>query len=181
MGASDKFGHFPDIDSSVAPSDLKTWSIAPDDAAALTDSDLATQTNLRKIAEQRAHEIQARCNALQAKLAAQEKRAKRKAPEDSATASRDAYVQPKKRSTPPAQPITDILASQNPPSSDDDSRSDDEVSKPDEKPYAKQPTFDELNSVVCEYKSGRLRPSFDGNVTYKICAEMCEEEADEID
>ena len=181
MGASDEFGHFPDIDSSVAPSDLKAWSIAPDDAAALANSDLATQTNLRKIAEQRALEIQARCDALQAKLAAQEKRMKRKAPEDSAKASHATSAHPKKRSTPPAQPLSDILASQKPPSSAEDSPSDDEVGTPNEEPYAKQPTFEDLNSVLCEYKSGRLRPSFDGNISYKICAEMCEEEADDID
>ena len=181
MGASDEFGHFPDIDSSVAPSDLKAWSIAPDDAAELANSNLATQTNLRKIAEQRALEIQARCAALQAKLDAQrEKLGKRKAPEDSALDSHASFFLPKKRATPPAQPLIDVLASQKPPSSADDSRSDDEVNTPEES-YAKQPTFEQLNSVLCEYKSGRLCPSFDGDISFKICAEMCEEEADEID
>ena len=181
MGDSDEFGHFPDIDSSVAPSDLKAWSIAPDDADAQAESDLTVQTNLRRIAEQRTIEIEARCYALQKKLDARKNLKKRKAVAHAAGAARAGTTHPKKRATPPSsQPFTDILASQKPTSSDDDSHSDDGVTTPEES-YAKLPTFEQLNSILCEYKSGRLRPSFDGNVSYKVCAEMCEEESDDID
>ena len=180
MGDSDEFGLFPDVDSSVAPSDLKAWSIAPDDAAAQAESDLTIQTNLRKIAEQRTREISARCKALQKKLDANKKVKKRKAAEHAADAALPEAAHSKKRTTPPAQPLTDLLASQKPSYSSDDSNSDDEVMTPEDS-YAKQPTFEQLNSILCEYKSGRLHPSFDGDVSYKVCAEMCEEESEDVD
>ena len=183
MGHEDEFGHFPDVDSNVAPSDLKEWSIAPDDAAAQAEADLATQTNLRKIAEQRATEIQARCKALQSKLQAamrKKRKAKAIAAESSGAAATVPEVSPKKRATPSPQPLTDIMASQLPASPPDDSKSDDEVGTPEET-YAKQPTFEQLNSILCEYKAGRVCPTFDGNISFQLCAELCEEEADEID
>ena len=33
MGTSDEFGHFPGVDSNVAPSDLEKYSIAPSASA----------------------------------------------------------------------------------------------------------------------------------------------------
>ena len=182
MGHSDEYGHFPDVDSNVAPSDLKEWSIAPDDAAAQAEADLATQTTLRKIAEQRAAEIQARCKALQSKLQAtiRKKRKAVKAGAESTGAAAAHEAPSKKRATPSPQPLTDIMASQLHASPADDSKSDDEVGSPEES-FAKQPTFEQLNSILCEYKAGRVCPTFDGNISLQLCAELCEEEANEID
>ena len=68
----------PDIDSSNPPSDLDTWSLAPSSAAAQNTENPHTQTKLRKLAEQKAKEIQLRCNQLERKLmhqAAQKRKA----------------------------------------------------------------------------------------------------------
>ena len=176
MGKSDEFGLFPDVDSNVAPSDLKAWSIAPS-AEEQARVDLETQTNLRKVAEQRAAEISARCSALQEKLDAEKAKSsrKRKTPDTEAT-----VPVPRTRKKPsPIQPLLDLMASQPPPLTQESDQSDDEVPEPDEA-GAKKPTFHQLNSILCEYKDGNISPSFDGEFPYKICAEMCTEEADDI-
>ena len=40
----------------------------------------------------------------------------------------------------------------------------------------KQPTFERLNSILCEYKMGRVTPSKNGPLTYEVCADLCQEE-----
>ena len=57
--------------------------------------------------------------------------------------------------------------------------SDDEVPSPDES-GAKQPTFEGLNSILCEYKLKNIKPDFDSNVSFQVCAEVCEAEAAEV-
>ena len=186
MGSTDEFGHFPDVDSNVAPADLEKYSIAPS-ASAQVIADITTQTNLRHIAEQRASQIQARCNQLQKKLDAAAKNNKRKADQPPDPEETDS---PKKRHSPP-KPLLDVLASQRaaPHLDDSDSvTSDDVVPSPDdqEQTGAKQPTFEGLNSILCEYKKSKgsddhtFVPSFEGPITFTVCAEMADEEADDI-
>ena len=129
MGEQDEFGKFPDVDSNVAPSDLQAWSIAPS-ASAQAKADLETQINLRRLAEQREREIQARCNALQAKLDSQTASKKRKADEhdlQNDTEHAAAAVVPPRKKASPGQPLKDTLATQPPPLTQHSEDSDDEV------------------------------------------------------
>ena len=183
---------FPDVDSNIAPSDLEKYSIAPS-ASAQVIADITTQTNLRRIAEQRAVQIQARCDELAKKLQQAAKNRKRK-PTKTATASGGengaAAVNPQKRPSPP-RPLTDVLATQRAAMYAHDSNatdvSDDEVPSPDDANAPKQPTFEGLNSVLCEYKKskdnndGSFQPSYEGPLTFTVCAEMADEEAQDIE
>ena len=184
MGATDEYGTFPDVDSNVAPADLQAWSVAPS-ASAQVEADLETQTNLRRIAEQRTVEIQARCDALKKSLeAATTAGKKRKASRDRAAgAAASAGNRPKKRASPLA--IVDIMGSQLPDlvnesdSSDLSESSDDEVPEPPES-GAKKPTYHQLHSILCEYKEGNVKPTFNGDLSFKLCAELCEQEVANI-
>ena len=46
---------------------------------------------------------------------------------------------------------------------------------------AKLPTFQDLNSIVTEVEAGRVIPSYDGDITFSLCAEMCDEESEQLD
>ena len=58
---------------------------------------------------------------------------------------------------------------------------------PEDQTGAKQPTFEGLNSVLCEYKKCKengddsFKPSYEGPLTFEVCAEMADEEATDID
>ena len=196
MGTSDEFGHFPDVDSNIAPSDLEKYSIAPS-ASEQVIADITTQSNLRRIAEHRASQIQARCDELQRKLnaaaaaAAKTKKRKSTQPPAASASARDTAVSanPKKRRSPP-KPLIDVLASQRAALHDEESgtdTSDEVVPSPDEQSGSKQPTFEGLNSVLCEYKKskdngdGSFQPTYEGPLTFTVCAEMADDEANDID
>ena len=179
MGEADEFGHFPDIDSSIPPSDLDQWSLAPT-AADQVREDLITQTQLRQIAEKKARQIQARCKALEAKLNASQT-ARKRGPGNTATELAENYEQPRKRS--PANPMIDLISSHDDRRIDQPSSGEDPPSSPEET-GSKLPTFEGLNSIVCacgRRDSERIEPTYDGEINFMICTEMCNEEIEELD
>ena len=46
---------------------------------------------------------------------------------------------------------------------------------------AKLPTFEDLNSIVMEVEAGRVNPSYDADITFSLCAEMCDDESEQLD
>lgn len=94
MGTTDEFGHFPDVDSNVVPSDLKKYSISPSVSAHAVIEDITTQTNLCHIVEKSVSRIQNRCDDLQKKLDAVAKNSNRKSGHPPVANER---VNPKKR------------------------------------------------------------------------------------
>ena len=40
--------------------------------------------------------------------------------------------------------------------------------------------YEELNSILCEYKAGKIEPTYEDPVSLEICVELYEEEADDI-
>ena len=154
--------------------------MAPSSAAAQSKEDLRTQTKLRKIAEEKAMKIKARCEELERRLTLQATQ-KRKAEMQRKSKQRDAEHRDPSRKKPRAspQPMTDLIASQHM-SEDSASTSDDGVATPEE-PAEAPPLYQKLNSILCEYKAGRITPEFRGEISLEICAEMCEEEADDVD
>ena len=53
LGKEDEFVLIPDIDSSIPPSDLDAWSLAPSSAAAQNTENLRTQTKLPKLSSKK--------------------------------------------------------------------------------------------------------------------------------
>ena len=145
VGAEDEFGLVPDIDSSIPPSDLDAWSLAPSSAAAQSKEDLRTQTKLRKIAEEKAMKIKARCDELERRLTLQATQ-KRKAEMQRKSKQRDSkHRDPswkKPRASP--QPMTDLIASQYM-SEDSAYTSDDGVATPEEPAEARL-----ASSLLCD-------------------------------
>ena len=177
MGGADEFDVLPDIDKGIPAANLDAWSLAPS-ATAQASADLQNQLELRKIAEQKTLEIMARCRKLEKKLARQSRINKQnKAQRDNAPASppraQPAAVRNDPR--PSRQPFVDVTASQHIDDSASD-ESDDRVPSPQR--HGKLPTFEDLNSVLCEYKVGRLTPTFDGDISFEVCAELAEEEVE---
>ena len=184
MGAADEFDVLPDIDANVPAADLDSWSLAPSSADAQLAADLRDQKQLRRVAERKTKEIRQRCKMLERKLTMQARKQKRDAAirkqrAAAAAAASAAHVsnRPSKASAKShsnAHPLRDVTATQDL-SDASPELSDDMLPAPEQ--HAKQPTFEDLNSVICEYKMQRIKPSFDGDISFKICAELAEEEA----
>ena len=171
----------PDIDTNIPPSDLEQWSLAPS-ASAQVRKDLVTQTKLRKLAEKKSREIKKRCDELEAKLLAAQVARERSAVR---SASRSARAEAR-GAAPAARPQTagntmvDLLESQRA-YRDELSLSEDDAPSSPEEESAKLPTFEDLNSIVCECAMDRVKPTHKGDITFDLCAELCDEEIEEMD
>ena len=179
MREADEYGVIPNIDTNVPPSDLEQWSLAPS-ASAQVQQDLVTQTRLRQVAERKACEIRIRCKALEAKLIAEQNAGKRKVAAAAASGAARAEQPPPNKRRSSAALMTNLMAYQRRAVDHLSDEEDDAPSSPEEQ-TAKLPTFEDLNSIVTECEMGRVKPSFDGDITFNLCAEMCEEESGQVD
>ena len=177
MGNSDEFDTMPDINANVPPSDLEQWSLAPS-ASTQVREDLVTQTKLRQIAEKRSREIKKRCDELEAKLLAAQVARERADLRSARAEARQAAPAARPRAT--ANTMVDLLESQRA-YRDELSLSDDGAPSSPEEETAKLPTFEDLNSIVCECAMDRVKPSHKVDITFVLCVEMCDEEIEELD
>ena len=133
-------------------------------AADQVKRDLDEKNKLLKEAKRKADEFERRCKALESQLESNKKKRKASEAIPPTQPEPEASPSPSKK----ARPFSDILGGEG---------SDDEVPTPDESPKeAPQPSADleyqKLNSVLCAYKTKKITPSHNGNVTFDIVAEM---------
>ena len=140
-------------------------------ASAQLKKDLDRKAELLREANKKAEAFRLRCEALESKL--KESRKKRKSPD----APKASAKEPESLPRPPkkAKPFKDIIGAAEAPDNGD---TDDEVPSPDEAKLSNSnKLYEGLNSILCAYKSGKVTPSTDGNITFKMVAELCEEDA----
>jgi len=129
------------------------------------------ETELLRVANERSRQWELKCEALASALVASKKR-QRARDRDGLAAEADCELEnPKKKASPPEQPKVVEVPHE----------SDDEVPPPVYVPVSDPPTpkgcrlFEQISSVLCAYKDGKLVPGPD-HIPYDICAELCKDE-----
>ena len=191
-----KFAKGPPLPTDSAPSSVSGWSTAA--PAAHSAREMWKQELLHnKIEKARLEErekakvLEAKCEELRKQLKAAKKRSRSTDASAAASATTLEDEAPKKKPSPEPKPVghlVDIMAGTH---AGDAEQSDDEVPAPTPKPTPVElgperatvcQKFQQLNSVVCAYKQKLINPKDpkDVNFTFGVCAEMCEQEVEDM-
>ena len=154
----------------------------PASASELLLSDLSEKTKLLQIAREEARRYKIKCEALASKIKSSKKR-----PREPVRASNPASVAVEEDAAPAKKPSPNNKTRLIPydlTSGSESSSDDDEVpppAGPTEKPVAtaKPKLFLQLNSLLCAYKDGKVKPG-SAELPFDICAELCKEEAQAV-